>query len=391
VVVTYDPVNGRRIYVNGVFTDDLDPVSGGNLIDWDNSFALVLGNEVSGDRQWQGKLRLVAIHNRALTPEQVAQNFAAGVGEKYFLLFSIAHLTGLPESYLLFEVSQFDNYSYLFNEPRFISLDPMAAPDNIPLAGMRIGVNGKEASVGQAYVNLDTLIGSPFYTPAGQTLSNLGTVIPLDKGPQDDEFFLTFEVLGNNTHVVTEPQPLQTGTPTDLPPVPDIGLRTFDEINATMAAVTGVSTEQAAVKATYVTIRQQLPGVESIEGFLSAHQMAIAQLAIEYCNALLDDQGQITRSAYFPAFDFSRSADDAFDTAVQRDAVIVPLLAHIMGTGLTTQPDPVAVTGELDNLIAVLTGCAGGSAPTCATTGRTREIVKATCAATLGSAAMLLQ
>jgi hypothetical protein len=391
VVVTFDPVNGRRIYVNGVFTDDLDLVPGGNLIDWDNSFALVLGNEVSSDRQWQGTLRLVAIHNRALTPDQVAQNFAAGVGEKFFLLFSVAHLTGMPESYILFEVSQFDNYSYLFNQPRFISLDPAAAPDNIPISGMRIGINGKEAAVGQAYVNLDTLISSTFYTPAGQTLSNIGTVIPLEKGPKDDEFFLTFEVLGDNTHVVLEPQPLQPGTPPDLPPAPDIGLRTYDEINATMAAVTGVSKQQAAVKTTYATIRQQLPGVESIEGFLSAHQMAIAQLAIEYCNALLDNNGQISRSAYFPTFDFTRTADTAFDTAAQRDAVIVPLLASIMGTGLTTQPDPVAVTGELDNLIAGLTACASGPAPSCATTGRTQEIVKATCAATLGSAVMLLQ
>jgi hypothetical protein len=297
----------------------------------------------------------------------------------------------VPESYILFEVSQFDNYSYLFNQPRFISLDPAAAPDNIPISGMRIGINGKEAAVGQAYVNLDTLISSTFYTPAGQTLSNIGTVIPLEKGPKDDEFFLTFEVLGDNTHVVLEPQPLQPGTPPDLPPAPDIGLRTYDEINATMTAVTGVSKQQAAVKTTYATIRQQLPGVESIEGFLSAHQMAIAQLAIEYCNALLDNNGQISRSAYFPTFDFTRTADTAFDTAAQRDAVIVPLLASIMGTGLTTQPDPVAVTGELDNLIAGLTACASGPAPSCATTGRTQEIVKATCAATLGSAVMLLQ
>jgi len=391
VVITYDPVNGRRIYVNGVFTDDLDTAPGGNLIDWDDSFALVLGNEVSGDRQWQGKLRLVAIHNRALTPEQVAQNFAAGVGEKFFLLFSVAHLTGVPESYILFEVSQFDNYSYLFNEPRFISLDPTATPDNIPLAGMRIGVNGKEAAVGQAYANLDTVISSTFYTDSGQTLSNIGTVIPLDKGPENDEFFLTFEVLGGNTHVVLEPQPLQTGTPPDLAPVPDIGLRTFDEINSTMAVVTGVSTQQTAVRSTYATIRQQLPGVESIEGFLSAQQMAIAQLAIEYCNALLDDQGTISRAAYFPAFDFTRTADNAFNTAGQRNAVIIPLLDNVMGTGLTTQPDPAAVTGELDNLIAGLTACASGPAPTCATTGRTQEIVKASCAAILGSAVMLLQ
>ena len=65
---------------------------------------------------------------------------------------------------------------------------------NIPIKGMRIGVNGVEASVGQAYVNLDTTIGHAIR--GGQPLSNVGTVIPLDKGPDGDEFFLSFDVLG---------------------------------------------------------------------------------------------------------------------------------------------------------------------------------------------------
>jgi hypothetical protein len=61
VVMTYDPVNGRRIYVNGEFTGDLDGAGGGTLGDWDNSFAFVLGNEVSNNRQWTGVIRLAAI------------------------------------------------------------------------------------------------------------------------------------------------------------------------------------------------------------------------------------------------------------------------------------------------------------------------------------------
>ena len=90
VVMTYGPVEGRRIYVNGVFTGDVDAQGGGTLADWDDTFALVLGNETSNNRQWEGVLRLVAIHNRALTPPQIQQNFDAGVGEKYFMLFSVA-------------------------------------------------------------------------------------------------------------------------------------------------------------------------------------------------------------------------------------------------------------------------------------------------------------
>jgi len=399
VVVSYDPVNGRRIYVNGEFTGDIDPAPAGNLADWVNNFAFVLGNEVSGDLPWQGKFRLVAIHNRALTDEQVARNFSVGVGEKFFLLFSVAEHTGVPDGYIVFEVSQFDSYSYLFNEPFFISLDATASPDNIPVAGMRIGVNGKEASVGQAYKNLNTLISSSAYQPGtGQQLSSLGTVIPLEKGPEIDEFFLTFELLGTQTNVVLEPIPVAPSSPPDLPAASDIGVRTFDEINATMSTVTRVPSNQIDVYGVFTTIRQQLPGVENIEGFLSAHQMAVSQLAIEYCSALVDNNGQVLRDVYFrdsagmQSFDFAVTATSAFDTQAKRDLVMSPLLDNIIGTGLTTQPNLVDVRSELDNLMLILgstTDCT--PQPSCNTTLRTEQIVKATCAAALGSAAMLIQ
>lgn len=393
VVVTYDPVNGRQIYVNGVHTGDVDPVVGGTLVDWDNSFAFVLGNEVSGDRQWQGVLRLVAIHNRALTPEQITQNFSVGVGEKFFLLFGVTDLTGVPDSYVMFEVSQYDSYSYLFKEPVFISLDPAATPDNIPVIGMRLGINGKEAVVGQAWKHLDTMISSAFYVPgSGQRLSDLGTIIALEKGPQADEFFLTFEVLGNNINVVVEPAPLTPAAPADLPEASDIGVRNFDEIDATMASITEVSRAQVDVEAVFDTVRQQLPTVESIEGFLAAQQMAISQMAIEYCNALVDNNGQVLRTDYFPGVDFNATAGSAFDNAAKRGLVVTPLLNKVMGSGLTTQPDPFAVSTEIDSLMIKLTACAvAPPTPTCDTLARTAEVVKAACAAILGSGVMLLQ
>ena len=77
----------------------------------------------------------------------------------------------------------------------------------------------------------------------------------------------------------------------------DIGVRTFDEINATMAAVTGVSPNTAAVKSTFINIRQSLPAVDSIEAFLSSHQTAIAQLAIQYCDALVESRRAATSRA----------------------------------------------------------------------------------------------
>ena len=395
VVLTYDPANGRRIYVNGVFTGDTDPDTGGNLTNWDSGYAFVLGNETSGDRQWQGTIRFLAVHNRALTGAQIQQNYDVGVGEKFFLLFNVDAWSGLTDSYVLIEASQFDSYSYLFNAPRFVVLDPAAAITDFPIAGMRIGMNGKEVTVGQAYRNLDTVISTALYTAGyGQPLSDLGTVFAQEQGPEGDEFFLTFEVFGSATNITTEPAPLAAAPPPDLPEASVVGLRTFEEINATMAAVTGVSSTQPGVAAVYRTVQQQLPTVELIEGFLSAHQMAIAQLAIEYCSALVDDNGTITRASYFPGF-FTGAAPEpantAFDTPAKRNQVIQPLLTRIMNTGLTVQPDPAAAGAELDSLLTILTACATGPTPSCATTQRTVQVVKGICAATLGSAVMLLQ
>ena len=77
-------------------------------------------------------------------------------------------------------------------------------PDGIDLKGMRIGINGEEAPVGQAFAHLDTTISSALYSSeTGQPLATLGTtalgtVVPLEKGPGSDEFFLTFDALGAN-------------------------------------------------------------------------------------------------------------------------------------------------------------------------------------------------
>ncbi len=389
VVITYDPVNGRSIFVNGVFTDDLDDQQPGNLNDWDETFAFILANEVTNDHPWQGKLRLVAVHNRALSLAQIQKNFKAGVGEKFFLLFSVGHVVDVSESYVLFEVSQFDSYSYLFSRPMFISLDTGVEPGSFNIAGLRIGINGKESAVGQAYANLNTTISngsfvqSDQFNAKAQLLSELGTIIPLEKGIAADEFFLSFETLAGKSNVYVESQPLQPAPSASSEAKADIGLRIFSEINATMSAVTGIATTQTDVQTTYETVKQQLPTVESIDGFLSAHQVAISQLAIEYCNALVNDAG--LRASYFPGFDFSAGVNVAFDTS-GRSKVIMPLLNNIAGNGLNSQPLVADMTSELDALITKLTACGGNCAE-----GRTEVVVKASCAAMLGSAVMLIQ
>ncbi len=387
VVATYDPVNGRRIYVNGVLSTLPDPVAPGLLTDWNDTFALVLGNEVSNDRPWQGVVRMVAIHNRALTQAQIQQNFDAGVGERFYLLFSVSHLVNVPQSYLLFEGSQFDSYSYLFNKPAFISLDTAVTPDQVPVGGVRIGVNGAEARVGQAYIPLDQTVMAAGYNigaQLGYPLSSIGTVVALDKGPAADQFFLSFEKIGSTTRPRTEPAPTPLPPPPDGAPAPAIGLRTFQEISASMSVMTGIPTTNTAVTDTYNRVREQLPTVENIEGFLSSHQVGTAQLAIEYCNELVDDAAR--RAAYFPGFNFSAAAATAFDTLAERALITGPLLSRAVGTGMTTQPSAAEVSTEVDALIGRLAACGAGCAA-----DRTMVIVKSACSAVVGSASTLLQ
>ncbi|ENO13063.1 LamG domain-containing protein [Marinobacter nanhaiticus D15-8W] len=384
VVVNYTPSQGRRIYINGEYTGDMDPEDAGLLNEWDDSFALVMGNETDGNSLWEGTLRMVAIHSRALTESQIKANFDVGVGQKYYLLFSVSDLVDIPESFIVFEVSQFDSYSYLFSAPFFISLVDSQEPSGIPVKGMRIGINGKEAVVGQAYANLDMTLDDDEYRPGvGQPLSRLGTIVALEKGPEADEFFLTFENLNGHDHVRTEPALPAEPTPSNGPETPHIGIKTFDEINASMSRMTGVSVTHPDVAETFATVRQQLPSVETLGGFLASQQMAITQMAIQYCDAMVNDT--TLRGSFFPDFDFTESANTAFDTD-GRTSVITPLLDNFVGDNLSTQPTDVDVTDELNNLMDRLTTCTGSC-----DADRTATVVKASCAAVLGSAVTVVQ
>ncbi len=428
VVINFDPVSGRTIYVNGEDTGVADApdstgVAGGSIASWRNIFPLILGNEASGNRAWQGTIRMVGIHNRTLTPPQIQQNFDVGVGQKFFLLFYLDEaLTGIPDSYLMFEVSQFDNYSYLFNQPRFISLAPDTAtnpPGKVAIAGISIGMNGRVVDVGQAFQTIDTRPDEHIwnYTADGHFLSTRGTIIAQEKGSTGDEFFMCFEVLGNSPEAVCVaainfPTP---AAPPDTNPAPqDYGLRTFEEINASMSVLTSVpttlSTVQHDVRNTFLRVKQQLPTDENMGGFLAAHQMAVAQLAIEYCNALVDNVGDEPRATYWPGFNFTDDVATAFGPAnnrnvANRDRALDPLVNRITlpetpGAGLSSQPAIADMKATLNTLIDELVNCrdpndpdvvnAARSTSYCAA-DRTPIVVKAVCGAAIGNAAMLVQ
>jgi hypothetical protein len=382
VVLTYDPANGRRIWVNGELESDADTLDGGLLNEWDDTFALVLGSEVDDEDRWAGTIRLLAIHNRALNSDQIRQNFEVGVGERYFVLFNVTDHVGIDDAYVAFQVSQYDSYGYLFDEPFFVILDQQVAPGAIPIAGLRIGANGREFAVGQAYRNLDVTIEDANYAAEGrQIMSTLGTVVPLEKGPTLDEFFLTFEVLGAATHPVVEPSPIPSPAPPDLPRDDPVGVRDFAEVHATMAKLTGIPASDPDVIDTYNAVRQAMPVQTRLGGFISSQQMGITQLAIEYCNVLVSDGTR--RSAFWPDFNWTAPLATAF---ADRTDVTGPLYARMVGIGLETQPDATALDGQVNDLIDRLTACGGACEP-----DRVERVMKGACAAVLGSAVMLVQ
>lgn len=416
VVATFDPIRGRRIYVNGEFTGDTDPLAQAVLKDWDNGYALVVGNEVSGNRPWAGSVRFLAIHKRAMSAADIQTNFDVGVGARYLLLFNVSELIDEPECFhndpsdnpdrgdigdcfVVFEVQQIDDYGYQFAAPFFTVLGGGSLTSPVPLKGIRIGVNGTEAVAGQVFANLDTQLSSAAAVGGRQQLSPLGTVVEAKSGPEDDVFFLTFDQIGDKNYTRVTAVVPPPAEPADIPDQPTLGLRDFAEINASLAQMTGISAVNPLVAATYEKVKQQLPTLTNLDGFLAAQQMGITQLTVAYCNALVGSNGagaNPARTAMFPGFDFAAEANVAFNSDTKRAQIIDPLLNRLLAdemadgsnpnSKLTQQAEPAELRLELNQLIDNMTNCGSGCAA-----DRTLTTVKATCAATLGSAVMLLQ
>jgi hypothetical protein len=318
-----------------------------------------------------------------MTPTQIMQNFNAGVGERYYVLFNVSTVTGVSQSYVMFTVSQYDSYGYLFYQPTFISLDPTVSSSNlpsIPLQGLRIGLNGGVPQVGQAYIPLKTTITPANYTSQGEVLSSIGTVIGLQGGPATDQFFLTFDVLGSHTNVVVEALPV-IPAPAPGPVAADIGIKTFAQVNSTLSVLTGVPTTNSSVSTVYLAVQQQLPATTTIEAFSSANQVGIAQLAVQYCNVMVN-----TPSYFASALPGVTLSATQFSSPAGISQVTAPLAARVLGSGLHSMPAASTMTGasgELDKLISNL--C---SATACNNVARVQAVTVAACATAFGNANM---
>lgn len=388
VVITYDQLVGRRIYVDGQWTEDVDPIRPGRLWNWSSNHRLVMGNDVSNDRPWLGQIRFAAIYDRPLTPAAIMQNYEAGIGRRITLAFDVSQWTG-GSSRIEFAVTQLDDYSYLFCSPTFVT--DVAAP--IRVSNMRVSLNGIIPVSGQGFINMNALV-----TGGRQLLSRQCTIVGGLVDPDTDVFQLHFEQLGIFQDPVPPPTPPTPGTEDFGDPEPTLGVRNFARVNASMAALTTVSPESGDVETTYEELVQQLPAGPDLRSFVSANQVGVAKLGVEYCDALVGDENagsQTLRNQFFNgagSFGWNQPPATAFANPVNVDMITDPLLDKIVGAGLRGDvggnPARDQVEALLDQLIVDLSAtCGGAGQPACDGT-YTKNIVKGLCTAVVSSGAV---
>lgn len=72
-------VEGNQPILEGLFPGDLvERFDEFDDAGWDPTLRFGLANEINGAREWLGEFHVVAIYNRGLTEEEIAQNYAAG-------------------------------------------------------------------------------------------------------------------------------------------------------------------------------------------------------------------------------------------------------------------------------------------------------------------------
>jgi hypothetical protein len=419
VVVNYSPIGGRKVYVDGVLVSENYPDDNGTLADdWANNYSVVMGGTLSKAEatSWKGALRMVAIHKRTLSPTQIAQNLGVPPGEKRYVMFNVSHLNNMPMScrgtdgsgnavsycYIYFEMSQYDNYAYLFNKPYFISLNSDISDLNgLRIKGIHLGVNGKLSAVGQAFVHVNATITANSYVPgnepgSGQLLKNVGTIVPKVSGAEGDLFYLEFDLIGNNGDQTPAPMVLPFGYALNGAAAIDIGWRTFDEINATYSQLTGVllsdslpnadSSATLKVSDVFNNVRSQLPAVEDYQAYVASHQTAATQLALAYCKALMSNDSR--RQSFFP----TNNSFVSFRSDWSNN-LINPMVNKFMGgVDVLGAPTRAQIQNELFNLITNTNPArTPGMCPPGCDNAKTLNAATAACAAALANAALLQQ
>jgi hypothetical protein len=159
------------------------------------------------------------------------------------------------------------------------------------------------------------------------------------------------------------------------------GVKTGEQLAATMSALTGVARTDNTVRTAFNDLRSQLPMSHDIASFQASHQIAITKLATEYCDRLFENDG--LRAALLPGVTFT-NPNTAFGNVTARTTTVDRMTEKFWGTGLKLLPDANAAREELIALFGDLMA----GAPNTGTGAR--NVGKGLCTAVLAASPVTL-
>jgi hypothetical protein len=160
------------------------------------------------------------------------------------------------------------------------------------------------------------------------------------------------------------------------------GIRSYEQINETLALLTMVNPRAAAIQAVFAEVGNQLPANNDIQSFLASHQVGVSKLATEYCDALINDA--TLRGQILPGFSFTATPTQGLSGANRANLTNV-LLDQFWGSGLESLPDRSDTISLLSELVGDLLTGENQNDPAV-----TLKVSKGVCTAVLSSASVTI-
>jgi hypothetical protein len=186
---------------------------------------------------------------------------------------------------------------------------------------------------------------------------------------------------GKSSGTSTKPDNPSPPDPTVQQVVIQAGMRNFEQVNATMSALTGVS--QGAVSAQFATLTTALPTDTDVQSFVGSNQVSVFKLAVEYCNAVNADPTKVT-AVFGQGVTTTGTLGTVFSDA-GKTQIATSLVNNFWGSNLATNPPEDQSVAQLTQLMDdLLTGKDLTSATL------TPAVLTAVCSAALSTAQVTL-
>ena len=116
-----------------------------------------------------------------------------------------------------------------------------------------------------------------------------------------------------------------------------------------MAALTGVNPNDGGRRRTFAELEQQLPGTYDVRSFVSSHQVGIAKLALEFCDALVENAARCATPSSAAGFPFDQPRRGRVrGSGASATAVIDALSTDVRRRASPGQPTATRVRPVLD-------------------------------------------